>query len=141
VRGSSKKQSWSEVYDRRDVWVGLKPTARLRANRSRQGQKESPSKEAEEKTLLSDWRSLLKKCLTGPTLLEMSGNAAFMVVVGAHCLPFIHLYGMWQFGVLPGLLIGGGIVIGTYLPSGGMVYFDSAAGLFIHWTKCGAGTE
>ncbi len=25
---------------------------------------------------------------------------AFMVVVGAHYLPFIFLYGMWQFGVL-----------------------------------------
>jgi hypothetical protein len=31
------------------------------------------TKEGAEKTLLSDWRSLLKKCLTGPTLLEMSG--------------------------------------------------------------------
>src|SRR5450631_405692 len=46
---------------------------------------------------------------------HLSGNAAFMVVVGAHCLPFRHLYGMWQFGVLPDLLIGGGIVIGVYL--------------------------
>jgi hypothetical protein len=42
---------------------------------------------------------------------------AFMVVVGAHYLPFIFLYGMWQFGVLVGLLIGGGIVIGMYLPT------------------------
>jgi hypothetical protein len=31
-------------------------------------------KEAEEKTLLCEWRSVPKKCLTGPTLLEMSGN-------------------------------------------------------------------
>jgi hypothetical protein len=31
------------------------------------------TREAEEKTLLSEWISLLKKCLTGPTLLEMSG--------------------------------------------------------------------
>jgi hypothetical protein len=30
-------------------------------------------KEAEEKTLLGEWRSVPKKCLTGPTLLEMSG--------------------------------------------------------------------
>jgi nucleoside-diphosphate-sugar epimerase len=30
---------------------------------------------SEEKTHLSEWTSLLKKCLTGPTLLEMSGNA------------------------------------------------------------------
>jgi hypothetical protein len=42
---------------------------------------------------------------------------AFMPVVGAHCVPFISLYGMWQFGVLAGLLVGGGIVIGTYLAS------------------------
>ena len=33
------------------------------------------SQEAEEKTLLSEWMSLLKKCLTGPTLLKMSGYA------------------------------------------------------------------
>jgi hypothetical protein len=39
---------------------------------------------------------------------------AFMIVVGAHYLPFIFLYGMWQFGVLAGLLIGGGIVMGMY---------------------------
>jgi hypothetical protein len=31
-------------------------------------------KEAEEKTLLGEWRSVPKKCLTGPTLLEMSGT-------------------------------------------------------------------
>src|SRR5229473_3977472 len=30
-------------------------------------------KRTKEKTLLSEWRSLLKKDLTGPTLLEMSG--------------------------------------------------------------------
>jgi len=29
------------------------------------------TQQAEEKTLLSDWRGLLKKRLTGPTLLEM----------------------------------------------------------------------
>ncbi len=32
------------------------------------------AKEAEEKTLISEWRSLLRNSLTGPTLLEMSGN-------------------------------------------------------------------
>jgi hypothetical protein len=37
------------------------------------GTDQKDSKEAEEKTLISEWRSLLKKCLTGPTLLEMSG--------------------------------------------------------------------
>jgi hypothetical protein len=42
---------------------------------------------------------------------------AFMIVVGANYLPFIFLYGMWQFGVLGGLLIGGGIIIGMYRSS------------------------
>ena len=41
---------------------------------------------------------------------------ASMVVVGAHYLPFIFLYGMWQFGILAALLIGGGVVIGMYGP-------------------------
>src|SRR5512133_1913231 len=41
---------------------------------------------------------------------------AFMIVVGAHYLPFIFLYGMWQFGVLAGVLIVGGILIGWLLP-------------------------
>ena len=36
------------------------------------GTDQKDSKEAEEKTLISEWRSVLKKCLTGPTLLEMS---------------------------------------------------------------------
>jgi hypothetical protein len=42
---------------------------------------------------------------------------AFMIVVGCHYLPFIFLYGMWQFGVLAALLIGSGLLIGLYLPT------------------------
>jgi hypothetical protein len=42
---------------------------------------------------------------------------AFMIVVGAHYLPFVFLYGMWQFAVLAGLLIGGGLLIGVYFSS------------------------
>lgn len=42
---------------------------------------------------------------------------AFMVVVGAHYLPFIFLYGMRQFGILAALLIGGGVAIALYMPS------------------------
>jgi hypothetical protein len=38
------------------------------------------------------------------------------VVVGAHYLPFIFLYGMPQFGLLAGLLIAGGAGIGLYGP-------------------------
>ena len=41
---------------------------------------------------------------------------ASMVVVGAHYLPFIFLYGMPQFGILAGLLIAGGIGLGLYGP-------------------------
>ena len=42
---------------------------------------------------------------------------ASMVVVGAHYLPFIFLYGMPQFGILAGLLIAGGIGMGLYAPN------------------------
>ena len=41
---------------------------------------------------------------------------AFMVAVGAHYLPFVFLYGMWQFAVLSGVLITAGTGIGVYLP-------------------------
>lgn len=41
---------------------------------------------------------------------------AFLVVVGAHYLPFIFLYGMWQFGMLAALLVGLGTAIGIYIP-------------------------
>lgn len=41
---------------------------------------------------------------------------ASMVVVGAHYLPFIFLYGMPQFGLLAGLLIAGGVGLGLYGP-------------------------
>lgn len=42
---------------------------------------------------------------------------AFMIVVGAHYLPFITLYGMWQYGILAALLIGGGIAVRMLLPA------------------------
>jgi hypothetical protein len=42
---------------------------------------------------------------------------ASMIVVGAHYLPFIFLYGMPQFGILAGLLIAGGIGLGLYGPN------------------------
>jgi hypothetical protein len=43
---------------------------------------------------------------------------AFMVVVGAHYLPFVFLYGMWSFAALATLLIGGGVWIGMRMPAG-----------------------
>lgn len=42
---------------------------------------------------------------------------AVMIALGSHYLPFIFMYGMWQFGVLAALLIGSGLAIGMYLPS------------------------
>ncbi|MGB7876305.1 MAG: hypothetical protein WBL25_18115 [Anaerolineales bacterium] len=59
---------------------------------------------------------------------------AFLVVVGAHYLPFIFLYGMWQFGILAVLLVGLGTAIGMYFPenfalggwSGAVIYLLAA---------------
>jgi hypothetical protein len=42
---------------------------------------------------------------------------AFMIVIGAHYLPFIFLYGLRLFGVLAALLIGAGLMLGLYGPS------------------------
>jgi hypothetical protein len=44
------------------------------------------------------------------------------MVLGAHYLPFIFMYGMRQFGVLAALLIGAGFCIGAYLPSAGFSF-------------------
>ena len=42
---------------------------------------------------------------------------AFMIVLGAHYLPFIFMYGMWQFGVLSATLIASGVAIAMYVPT------------------------
>ncbi|MDW5265626.1 MULTISPECIES: hypothetical protein [Acidobacteriaceae] len=42
---------------------------------------------------------------------------AFMIVLGAHYLPFIFMYGMWQFGVLSATLIVSGVAIAMYVPA------------------------
>jgi len=41
---------------------------------------------------------------------------ACMMIVGAHYLPFIFLYGMWQYGVLASALLGGGLSLGLWVP-------------------------
>ncbi len=59
---------------------------------------------------------------------------AFLVVVGAHYLPFIFLYGMWQFAILSGLLVALGTIFGIYFPDnfalggwiGGIIYLAFA---------------
>jgi hypothetical protein len=43
---------------------------------------------------------------------------AMMIVVGAHYLPFVFLYGMPHFWALAGLLVGGGVVLGWAAPAG-----------------------
>ena len=57
---------------------------------------------------------------------------AFMIAVGTHYLPFVFLYGIWQFYVLAAVLIGAGFVLGAYLPlpfpTGGWL---TAAALFV----------
>jgi uncharacterized protein DUF7010 len=42
---------------------------------------------------------------------------AFMVILGVHYMPFMFLYGMWEFGILSAALIGGGVAIGILLPN------------------------
>src|SRR3984885_7358642 len=60
------------IWDRRDVWVGLKPTERLQASRGRrQGRRTRRTKTLSE----VNGEVRLKKRLTQPTLLEMSGKS------------------------------------------------------------------
>jgi hypothetical protein len=42
---------------------------------------------------------------------------ALMILLGAHYLPFVFLYGMRMFAVLAALLLGGGVIIAVYLTS------------------------
>jgi hypothetical protein len=42
---------------------------------------------------------------------------ALMVLLGAHYLPFIFLYGMRMFAVLAAILIGSGVIIAQYFPA------------------------
>jgi hypothetical protein len=41
---------------------------------------------------------------------------ACMLIVGAHYLPYMFLYGMWQFAILAAAMLGGGVAIGLYVP-------------------------
>lgn len=40
---------------------------------------------------------------------------ACAVIVGAHYLPFVFLYGMWEYAVLCGLLVSGGVLCAFFL--------------------------
>jgi hypothetical protein len=39
---------------------------------------------------------------------------AFMIALGAHYLPFVFLYGMWQFAGLSAILVTSGVALGMY---------------------------
>jgi hypothetical protein len=39
-----------------------------------------------------------------------------MITLGAHYLPFVFMYGMWQFAGLCAILVTSGVAIGMYLP-------------------------
>ena len=41
---------------------------------------------------------------------------SFMIALGAHYLPFVFMYGMWQFAALCATLVTSGVAIGMYLP-------------------------
>jgi len=53
---------------------------------------------------------------------------AFMIVLGAHYLPFVTLYGMRMFYALAGVLVGAGFVLALYLslPFSAGAWFTSA---------------
>jgi hypothetical protein len=58
---------------------------------------------------------------------------ALMVLLGAHYIPFVFLYGMRMFAVLAALVIGGGLVIAMYWSSSfslGAWYTDAMLILF-----------
>jgi hypothetical protein len=50
-----------EVTDRRDVWVGLKPTARLQTSRGRRCREERKRKKRKRKTLLGEKKEVSSK--------------------------------------------------------------------------------
>jgi hypothetical protein len=53
--------------------------------------------------------------VAGATLYKLNWfYPAFMIVLGAHYLPFVFLYGMRMFAVLCALLVGAGVAIGLH---------------------------
>jgi hypothetical protein len=72
------------------------------------------------------WQLGVQVAFIVPLTLPVVGGAALhnvnwfypgcMIVVGAHYLPFMFMYGMWQYGVLAGALLTGGILLGLQAP-------------------------
>lgn len=46
---------------------------------------------------------------------------AFMIALGVHYLPFMFLFGMWQFGLLGIVLVASGIILGIGMPASFLV--------------------
>lgn len=61
-------------------------------------------------------RMLGRRTVSGAAAPMIRETRAAMVIVGAHYLPFIFLYGMPHFGVLAVALIAGGALLGWYGP-------------------------
>jgi hypothetical protein len=71
-------------------------------------------------------RLAMQIAFTVPLMLPVVGGAALynvnwfypglMMVVGAHYLPFVFLYGMWQYALLGSVLLAAGLGLGLYLP-------------------------
>jgi len=62
---------------------------------------------------------------------------AFMIVLGAHYLPFVFLYGMRMFAVLTALLVTAGVVLALYLPLGFSAGAWITAGLLLSFAVVG----
>jgi len=68
----------------------------------------------------------MQVAFTVPLTLPVVGGAALynvnwfypacMIIVGAHYLPFMFLYGMWQYLILAGAMLTGGVLLGLQAP-------------------------
>jgi hypothetical protein len=56
---------------------------------------------------------------------------ALLIVVGAHYLPFVTLYGMLEYYVVGGLMIGAGLAIGYYAPENFTLGAWTGAGILL----------
>ena len=99
------------------------------------------------------WALGMQIAFTVPFVVPVAGAAALhkpgwfypacLVIVGAHYLPFVFLYGMKTFAVLGAALIGAGYAIGFLAPEavvlggwvGGVVLFAFAFGLLAAYRK------
>lgn len=62
---------------------------------------------------------------------------AFMIVLGAHYLPFVFLYGMKMFAVLTALLVSAGVVLAMYVPASFPAGAWITAGLLLSFALAG----